>query len=146
PHRALSLFPSFATRLPTNRLFDSVRQPQDLHTLSLLNAASNRALITLWSARWSAPSQAVTSLVKALIADSRVNSSSGGLGFAEVETDSPLIGDLPLTYGITSIPTLLAFSRQEAQVDTKLVRPQEMQDEEFLREWLRTEARRGGRK
>ena len=45
---------------------------------------------------------------------------------------------------ITSMPTLLAFSRQEAQFDTKLVRPEQMKDRDFLREWLLHEARRGG--
>lgn len=43
------------------------------------------------------------------------------------------------------MPTLLAFSRQEAQFDTRVTRPEEMRDEGFLREWLVNEARRGGR-
>lgn len=43
------------------------------------------------------------------------------------------------------MPTLLAFSRQEAQFDTRLVRPEEMKNKERLREWLLNEARRGGR-
>jgi hypothetical protein len=30
------------------------------------------------------------------------------------------------------MPTLMAFSRQEAQFDTKLVKPEEMKDEEFM--------------
>jgi hypothetical protein len=47
---------------------------------------------------------------------------------------------------ITSLPTLLAFSRQEAQFDTKLFRPQDMQNKDILRQWLLNEARRGGRK
>jgi hypothetical protein len=46
---------------------------------------------------------------------------------------------------INSMPTLMAFSRQEAQFDTKLVKPEEMKDEEFMREWLVKEAQRGGR-
>lgn len=44
------------------------------------------------------------------------------------------------------MPTLLAFSRQEAQFDTKMTKPDEMRDEKILREWLVNEARRGGRK
>jgi hypothetical protein len=43
------------------------------------------------------------------------------------------------------MPTLLAFSRQEAQFDTRLIKPDEMRDEAFLREWLVKEAQRGGR-
>jgi hypothetical protein len=46
---------------------------------------------------------------------------------------------------ITSMPTLLAFSRQEAQLETKFTRPEHMRNREYLREWLLTEARRGGR-
>jgi hypothetical protein len=46
---------------------------------------------------------------------------------------------------INSMPTLMAFSRQEAQFDTKLVKPEEMKDEEFMREWLVKVAQRGGR-
>lgn len=104
-------------------------------------------------------------LVKSLIEDEGVGIREGGLGYAEVELDSTLIGDLGVRYmvriplqttcrgrvadwfgkQITSMPTLLAFSRQEAQMDTKLTRPEQMKDKEFLREWLRNEARRGGR-
>lgn len=46
---------------------------------------------------------------------------------------------------IASMPTLLAFSRQEAQFDTKLTKPDDMRNEDFLREWLLNEAKRGGR-
>lgn len=46
---------------------------------------------------------------------------------------------------ITSMPTLLAFSRQEAQFDTRLTKPDLMRNKEYVREWLLNEARRGGR-
>ena len=42
------------------------------------------------------------------------------------------------------MPTLLAFSREEAQLETKLTKPEHMKDKKFLRQWLETEARRGG--
>lgn len=42
------------------------------------------------------------------------------------------------------MPTLLAFSRQEAQLGTKLTRPENMKDKKSLRRWLETEAREGG--
>ena len=45
---------------------------------------------------------------------------------------------------ITSIPTLLAFSRQEAQLQTKLTNVEEMKDKDFLRLWMEDEAMRGG--
>ena len=46
---------------------------------------------------------------------------------------------------ITSMPTLLALSRQEAQFETRMTKPDLMRNKEQLREWLLTEARRGGR-
>jgi thiol-disulfide isomerase/thioredoxin len=85
---------------PTNRIFDSIRQPNDLHTLTLLNAADNRALITFWSASWCATCRTVKPLVRELIESERVGEAEGGLGFVEVEMDSTLIGDLPLTYRV----------------------------------------------
>lgn len=42
------------------------------------------------------------------------------------------------------MPTLLSFSRQEAQLATKIVNVDEMKDREFLKLWIENEARRGG--
>jgi thiol-disulfide isomerase/thioredoxin len=81
-----------------NRVFDNIRQPNDLHTLTLLSATSNRPLITLWSASWCSTCQTVKPLVKSLIEDERVGEAEGGLAFAEVELDSTLIGDLGIKY------------------------------------------------
>ena len=47
------------------------------------------------------------------------------------------------TIQITSIPTLLAFSRQEAQLQTRVTSVEEMKDKEFLRLWIEDEAMRG---
>ena len=44
---------------------------------------------------------------------------------------------------ITSIPTMLAFSRQEAQLQTRLTNLEEMKDKDFLRLWIEDEAMRG---
>ncbi|KAF1841230.1 uncharacterized protein K460DRAFT_257208, partial [Cucurbitaria berberidis CBS 394.84] len=133
-------------RSHTNRIFDPVRQPNDLHTLTLLNAADNRSLITLWSASWCQTCQTVKPLIRQLIEEEKIGEREGGLGFVEVLLDSTLIGDLGVQFRISSMPTLLAFSRQEAQFDTRLTKPEDMRNKEFLREWLLTEARRGGRK
>ncbi|KAF2703561.1 hypothetical protein K504DRAFT_463294 [Pleomassaria siparia CBS 279.74] len=128
-----------------NRIFNNIRTPDELHNLTLVSAADNRPLITLWSASWCTTCQTVKPIVKSLIEDEKVGEQEGGLGYAEVELDSTLIGDLGVKFMITSMPTLLAFSRQEAQLETKLVRPEQMKDRNFLRQWLLTEARRGGR-
>lgn len=42
------------------------------------------------------------------------------------------------------MPTLLSFSRQEAQLKTVITSLEEMKDKEFLRMWIENEARRGG--
>ena len=42
------------------------------------------------------------------------------------------------------MPTLLSFSRQEAQLGTKVTSVDEMKDREFLRLWIQDEAQRGG--
>lgn len=42
------------------------------------------------------------------------------------------------------MPTLLSFSRQEAQLETKITSIDEMKDREFLRLWIQNEAIRGG--
>src|SRR4051812_14643221 len=58
PPRSFSLSPP-SPPSHTTRVFDPVRQPNDLHTLTLLNAANNRPLITLWSATWCQTCQVV---------------------------------------------------------------------------------------
>lgn len=68
----------------------------------------------------------------------------GGISYAEVEMDSPTIGDLPMRYVVTSIPTLLSFSRQEPQLETRITAVNDMRNRDFLTRWIETEARRGG--
>ena len=68
----------------------------------------------------------------------------GGVGYAEVEFDSPTLGELTGRYMINSVPTLLAFSRQEAQIQSRLTDVGEMKDKTLLRLWIEDEARRGG--
>lgn len=44
---------------------------------------------------------------------------------------------------ITSIPTLLAFSRQEPQLETRCTKLEQMRDIAQLRRWIEAEAQRG---
>ncbi|KAF2395682.1 hypothetical protein EJ06DRAFT_484862 [Trichodelitschia bisporula] len=132
-----STTPSKAAR---NRIFTNVRTPDELSTLLLLSSSSNRPLITLWTASWSSD---VSPLLKGLIEDG-VAEPHGGVGYVEVEFDAVTIGDLPIRYMINSIPTLLAFSRSEPQLETKVTKMDDLQNRAFLTKWLETEARRGG--
>jgi len=77
---------------------------------------------------------------------SGVGEDEGGVSFCEIEYDAPDImnSGLGMTYMITSMPTLLSFDRGEAQTGTKVTDPKQMTDKEWLKEWIRTEARRQG--
>ncbi|KAF2103524.1 hypothetical protein NA57DRAFT_26114, partial [Rhizodiscina lignyota] len=120
------------------------RAPDELHTLLLLSSSSNKPLITLWTASWCRSCAIVSPLLKELIEDKGVGEAEGGLGFAEIELAASTIGDLGVTYAITSIPTLLAFSRGEPQTETRVNRLEDLKSRDFLERWLRVEAARGG--
>lgn len=80
------------------------------------------------------------------LVSSGVGEEEGGVSLCEIEYDSQDIMDsgLGLTYMISSMPTLLSFDRGEAQMVTKVTDPKLMKDREWLKEWIRTEARRRG--
>ncbi|KAM0795517.1 hypothetical protein BDR22DRAFT_586348 [Usnea florida] len=130
-------------KLANNRIFDPVRSPSDFDTLNLLAASNRTALITLWTASWCPSCRVLVPLVRQLVEEG-VGEEQGGVGYAEIEFDSPNLGDVAGRYMITSIPTLLAFSRQEAQLQSKLTNVEEMKDKDFLRLWMEDEAMRGG--
>lgn len=65
----------------------------------LLLSASNRVpFITLWTASWCPSCRTVSPLLKELIEQDRIGEEEGGVSYAEVEIDSPDIGDLPMRY------------------------------------------------
>lgn len=68
----------------------------------------------------------------------------GGVSFAEVVLDSPTLGPLAMRYAVNSMPTLLAFDRQEAQLETRVTDVEKLKSREFLEKWLETEAKRHG--
>ena len=45
---------------------------------------------------------------------------------------------------INDIPTLLAFSRGEPQLETKVTKLANLKDRHYLENWLKEEANRGG--
>ncbi|KAK5105676.1 hypothetical protein LTR62_002488 [Meristemomyces frigidus] len=140
---------STSTALYKNRIYPStIRSESELETLTLMSASTRMPLITLWMTNWCASCKVVSPLIRSLIQEDKVGESVGGVSFAEVEMDSPDmggIGGLPLRYGINSIPTLLAFDRQEPQVETKVAKMDDLKSKEFLRKWIETEAARHGR-
>ena len=86
-------------------------------------------------------------MVQELVEKDGIGEEYGGVSFVEVEMDSPELGGLAGTgmrYGINSIPTLLAFDRQEPQVETKVSRLDDLKNKDFLTKWVETEAKRHG--
>lgn len=86
-------------------------------------------------------------MIQELIEKEGVGEEQGGVSFVEVEMDSPDLGGLAgigMRYGINSIPTLLAFDRQEPQVETKISRLDDLKNRQFLVKWIEKEAARRG--
>ncbi|MCJ1447650.1 MAG: hypothetical protein MMC23_008161 [Stictis urceolatum] len=121
-----------------------VRDPNTLSTLIQTSSSSAQPLLTLWTASWCSTCRQILPLIQDLIEKEKVGEAHGGVGFVEVEYDAPGNEEGGMRYMINSVPTLLAFSRGEAQVESKVVKKGELADREFLRGWVEREARRGG--
>ncbi|KAK6401811.1 hypothetical protein LTR95_019142 [Oleoguttula sp. CCFEE 5521] len=98
-------------------------------------------------ANWCSSCKAVSPLLTELIETEGIGEQQGGVTFAEVEMDSPDlggVGGIGMRYMINSIPTLLAFDRQEPQIETKVSKLGDLKSREFLVRWIETEAARQG--
>ncbi|MCJ1423306.1 hypothetical protein MMC29_001188 [Sticta canariensis] len=143
----LRQFTATIPRTTPNRLFSPVRSEDEFRTLLLLSASSDQPLVTLWTASFCPSCRIILPLLHDAIEKEGVGESEGGVGFAEVEVDAPGMMRLGTEYFINSMPTLLSFSRQEAQLGTKVTSVDEMKDREFLRLWIQAAAGgAGGRK
>ncbi|PPJ55319.1 hypothetical protein CBER1_06400 [Cercospora berteroae] len=131
-----------------NRIYPArVRNEEDLHTLILSSASTRIPLITLWMTTWSRDCDEILPIIKDLIEHDGGGEDKGSVSFAEVEMDSPDLGGvsgIAQRYMINSIPTLLAFDRQEPQIETKVARLEDLKSREFLKGWIEREAARHG--
>ncbi|KAJ4018255.1 hypothetical protein NW752_002161 [Fusarium irregulare] len=138
---------STTPRSAKNQIYAPIRNNDSFSTYLSLSTSSRTPLLTFWSASWCSTCKAVNPLLRDLV-ESGVGEEEGGVSLATVEFDSPDImsgnPNLAMTYMITSIPTLLSFDGGEAQTVTKLSDARKLADREFLKEWIRTEARRHG--
>ncbi|MCJ1405764.1 hypothetical protein MMC11_008994 [Xylographa trunciseda] len=144
PTRPFSTSRSLLTR---NRIYEPIRSLPALQTALSLSSTSSRPLLALFSiSTVGGPTRRISELLLQLVEQDGVGERDGGVGFAEVEMDAPdcEAEDVGGLYAITSIPTLMAFSRGEPQQLTKLTDTAELQDREFLTLWIENEARRGG--
>jgi thiol-disulfide isomerase/thioredoxin len=132
-----------------NRIFPApVRSEDELQTLLLMSASTRTPLLTLWKTNWCSSCKIVSPLIRELVEKDGIGEEEGGVSFVEVEMDSPDlggVGGIPLRYMINSIPTLLAFDRQEPQQETKVSRLDDLKNRAFLKKWIETEAARQGR-
>ncbi|KAK0655526.1 hypothetical protein B0T16DRAFT_305206, partial [Cercophora newfieldiana] len=128
-----------------NQIFASVRNLDQFHTYQLLSSTSRTPLLTLWTTSWCPTCRTVSPLLQSLL-ESGVGEAEGSVSYCAVEYDAPDVMEagLGLTYMINSIPTLLSFDAQEAQVETKVTNGKQLSDRKFLEEWIRNEARRHG--
>ena len=122
-----------------------VRNLDQLYTYQLISSSSRTPLLTLWTTSWCPTCRTVDPLLRNLV-ESGVGEAEGGVGYCTVEYDAPdvVAAGLGLTYMIRSVPTLLSFDAQEAQIDTKVTDGKQLTDRKFLEDWIRTEARRHG--
>ncbi|MCJ1477631.1 hypothetical protein MMC13_006304 [Lambiella insularis] len=130
-----------------NRVYEASRSLPALQTVIALSTTSRRPLLALFTVKTSSPVNArVRSLILSLLEEEKIGERDGGVGYTEVEVDAPdcLAEDVQGMYLITSVPTLMAFSRGEPQQLTKVSDIAELQDREFMRLWIENEARRGG--
>ncbi|QDS73529.1 hypothetical protein FKW77_009567 [Venturia effusa] len=141
--KATRLFSTARPHLVRNRVYTTVRTPDELHTLLLLSSSSHVPLITFWTMSWL--SQSRTSLAKSLVEDEGVGEVEGGVGYVEVEMDAPTIHGLDIQYGINAVPTVLAFSRNEPQYSTMLTEKSDINNKQTLRSWIEDEAKRGSK-
>lgn len=141
-------FSSTSTLQAKNRIYPNrIRNEDEFQTLLLMSASSRVPLLTLWRTQWCSSCGAVAPLLRELIETEGVGEAQGGVSFVEVEMDSPDlggVGGVAQRYTITSIPTLLAFDRQEAQIETRVTRLEDLKSRAFLTRWIETEAARQG--
>ncbi|KAK4466734.1 hypothetical protein QBC42DRAFT_63420 [Cladorrhinum samala] len=128
---------------PKNQVFGSARSSQEFYGPM---SAAHLPFITVWTSSLSPNSQKVSRVVRELVND-KVGEEEGGVAFIEVEYDAPDVQaeDLGLTYGINAVPTMLTFDWrwQMPLNDARVTNEKDLMDVEFLREYIRQQARQG---
>ncbi|KAI9823733.1 MAG: hypothetical protein M1832_002290 [Thelocarpon impressellum] len=122
----------------------NVRSVEEFDTVLLLSASARTPLLALFTASWCPSCKTVAPLLRELVGDDGVGESHGGVAYAEIESDAPDVAGLAGRYVVTSLPTLMAFSRQEPQMATRLAAVRDLTDRGFLTAWIEREATRGG--
>lgn len=96
---------------------------------------------------WSRDCDEVSPIIRGLLEKDGIGEDKGSVGFVEVEMDSPDLGGvtgIAQRYMINKTPTLMAFDRQEPQIETKVSDLGQLKDKQFLTQWIEKEAARHG--
>jgi len=96
----------------TDKIHTSIRSPNDFDTLNLLSASNRTVLITFWSASWCPSCKIVAPIVREMI-ESGAGENQGGVGFAEVEFDSPTLGEVAGRYMVCDYLTMPATASEK---------------------------------
>lgn len=75
-----------------------VRNLEEFNNYLLLSATNRTAFISLWTASWCPSCKVVAPIIRDLVENEGIGEKEGGISYAEVEIDSPTIGDLPMRY------------------------------------------------
>jgi thiol:disulfide interchange protein len=120
-----------------------VRTPNELGDLIAIHTHRRRPLITLFTASWCRTCHEILPIVSSLIEHEYIGLDEGGVGFAEVQIDAPTAEDLGLRHAVTSLPTLLAFSKGQARESTRTTDVGLMRNRKWLTSWIEEESRNG---
>ncbi|KAI5797431.1 hypothetical protein DFH27DRAFT_103104 [Peziza echinospora] len=143
-----------------NRIYNSVRTPEDFNTILLATTGNNIPLITLWTTSYCSTCRQVTPLIRQLLeehSERHEHPSSSGQGpeptptlsksckvaFAEIEMDAPDILPVAGNYVIRSVPTLLAFRRGLPIYEKALTSKHDLTNRERLVSWIEDVALEG---
>ncbi|KAI2604921.1 uncharacterized protein GGS25DRAFT_524416 [Hypoxylon fragiforme] len=129
----------------SNQIFDPIRDAPTFQTHHLLALSSRTPFITLWTTSWCPACRTIAPLLQTVVS-SGVGEAEGGVAYAVVELDAPdvVAEGLGLRYGITAVPTLVAFGGAGAggggapRAETKVVDARVLGDRRVLEEWVRT--------
>lgn len=129
-----------------NLIYNPIRNEQEFNETLLLSTSACRALITLWTASWCSTCRAVAPIIQEFLsADATATLGDvPPVNYAEIEMDSPDMVEVNPRYMIRSVPMLLAFSRGEPQMETVVTDAKKIGNRQFLEEWVKNEAFRGG--
>jgi len=133
--QALNKSRLFHTSPILHRIFNPVRSEDEFNTLLSLSATNSAPLITLWTASWCSTCHSVSPILQNLVEDRDEGGKGAVLGFTEVAIDLPDTRILQERYMITTVPTIIAFHRNQV-IFKRLAGAGDVKKRDVLEAWL----------